>query len=244
MTGKQFADYVRWRTRTNTATFSNTDLILSANVQLEILSRIVMGDDEDTLVMPMHTNLIAGLREYPFPSSILSRIKYIEAKLDGTNYIHLDEFDLNFYEKPTDEENILSRFSNYEHKAFYDLNRKSIVLYSGAITAVEAGLKLWCEVYPAPLDESRIQDAITDLSVDPTTTSHGFPRELHELWARAVIIDYKGSREKPIPLSEKEMSFKADLGMAATDLKHGNKDRFVVAQLPPASDRGDNGQNY
>lgn len=244
MTGKKFVDYIRLMTRTNANTFQNSELLLLANTRLDTLSRFLMDDDEDTLVLPMRTNLIAGLREYPFPLSILSRIKYVEAKFDGTNFIHLNEFDLNQYQRSTDESYILNRFSNVEGHAFYDINRKALWLYSGAITDVELGLKLWVNTYPAPLDESRIADDNTDLSTDPTAVTHGFPRELHELWARGVIIDYKESREKPIPLTETEQNYRNDLQEAIYQLKHGNMDRVVTAQIPPASERGDNGQNY
>ena len=87
-------------------------------------------------------------------------------------------------------------------------------------------------------------DGVTDMSIDPSTTTHGIPRELHELWARGVIIDYKGSREKPIPLSEQELSYRVDLEKAIETLKQGNLDREVIGALPPASDRGNEGFDY
>lgn len=244
MTGAEFAAYIRYRTRTNSTTLTDAEIILLGNVHLAELSKALMGADEDTLIMPMTTNLQADLREYPFPTSILSRIKYVEAKLDGTTFIHLNEFDLNQYQKTTDETTILSLFSNEEGRAAYDIERKALIIYSGAITDVISGLKLWCNVYPAPLDVSRIADLTTGLEVDPTTTSHGFPKELHKLWATSVIIDYKQSREKPIPLNEQELRYDVDLQEAIVALRHGNLDRVVIAQIPPASDRGNNGLNY
>lgn len=244
MTGKQFVDYIRLKTRTNTTTFSDNDILLLANIRLETLSREILGTDEDVLVVPMKTNLVAGLREYPFPQSILSRIKYVEAKLDGTKFIYLTEMDLSKYKRTTDEATILSTFSNEEGHAFYDISRKSLWLYCGVISSVQLGLKLWCNTYPARLDSSRIADTTTDLSVDPTVTSHGFPREFHELWARGVIIDWKQSREKPIPLSETELNYALDVHKAKTDMRNANLDRTFTASVPPASTRGNNGANY
>jgi hypothetical protein len=244
MTGYEFVEYIRFKTRTNSTTFTDLEIIALANVKLDVIAREVLKTDEDIFVLPMTTNLIAGLREYPFPSSILSRIKYVEAKLDGTHYIPIHEFDLNALNKPTDETNILSHFGNEEGRALFDINRKSIVLYSGVITDVASGLKLWCNIYPAPLNLTRISDPVTDLSVDPTTTTSGFPRELHELWARSIIIDYKQSREKPIPLTDTEMSYKIDLTTAILSLKPSNMDRKVYATIPPACDRGNNGMDY
>jgi hypothetical protein len=247
MTGYDFIQYVRLKTRTNPTTFTDLDIILLANVRLETLSKALLGVGEDTLILPMTTNLIAGLREYPFPSSILSNIKYVEAKLDGTNYVPLHEVDLNQMGIATDETSILNNFSNDKGHAAFDINRKAIVIYSGAIVNVVAGLKLWCNIYPAPLNVSRIVDPVTDLSVDPTTTTHGFPRELHELWARGVVIDYKQSREKPIPLTETELNYKNDLRETVNQLKPTNTDREIFANPPAAgaglAGRWNNGQD-
>ena len=70
------------------------------------------------------------------------------------------------------------------------------------------------------------------MSVDPSTTTHGVPRVLHEIWARGVAIDYKESREKPIPLTEREQSYNNDLDEAIALLKMGNKDREIISQVP------------
>lgn len=245
MTGAEFAALIRYKTRTDAYTLSNADIVLLANARLEMMARGIMGADEDTLVLPHSTNLIAGRRNYPFPNSILSRIKYVEAKFSSSgDYIHLAELDLHQYGRPTDEDTILSLFTNDEGSPRYDIYRKQLVIYSGTIVAITNGLKLWCNTYPRKLAVSNLLDAETDLSEDPSATEHGFPQELHELWARGVGIDYKESREKPIPLTEKELSWRVDYMEAIVDLKHGNLDREVVASVPPASDRGNNGLEY
>ena len=76
------------------------------------------------------------------------------------------------------------------------------------------------------------------MSQDPSTTTHGIPRELHEIWARGIIIDWKSSREKPIPLTEKELSYKVDKITAINSLKPQNLDRNVVASVPGVSNQG------
>ena len=86
--------------------------------------------------------------------------------------------------------------------------------------------------------------ATNDMSQDPSTTTHGIPRELHEIWARGVIIDWKSSREKPIPLSEKEQVYGIDLVKAINSLKPQNLDRNFTFQLPSASTIGNNGFDY
>ena len=244
MTGKEFVDLVRLYTRTNSTTLSNADLILLANARLEELARSVLKADEDVLTLPMTTNLIAGRREYPLPVGLLSRIKYVEICFDGTNWVHLDEFDLNKYRRTSDESTILANFSNEKGHCFYDIDRKSLWIYSGTITAIVGGMKLWCNTYMAKLDNNRIADNSTDLSTDPTSVTHGVPRELHEIWARGVSIDWKSTRQKPIPLTERELNYKVDLQDCVMTMQHGNYDRSVYASIPPASDRGNNGANY
>jgi len=243
MTGKEFTDLIRYKTRTDSTTLTDAEIVLLGNSRLETMARGIMGTDEDILVLPHTTSLLLGIREYPFPVTLLSRIKYVEAKLDGTNWTTLSEFDLNQYNKPTSEDDILANFSNDEGRARYDIDRKSLWLYCGAIIAVTGGLKLWCNTYPAKLTTAKLADAVTDLSEDPSTTTHGFPQELHELWSRGVIIDFKESREKSIPLSEKELSWRVDYLEATQDLKRGDTSREVIASMPTAQSRWNNGQD-
>jgi hypothetical protein len=245
MTGAEFAAYIRYMTRTDAYTLSDADIVLLANARMETMARGIMGADEDTLVLPHTTNLLAGVRNYPFPNSILSRIKYVEAKFSASReFVTLTELDVNNYGRPTDEATIVSLFTNDEGSPRYDIYRKQLMIYSGTIIAVTAGLKLWCNTYPKKIEAATLLDAITDLSEDPTATEHGFPQELHELWARGVSIDYKQSREKPIPLSEKELSWRVDYMEAIVDLKHGNLDREVFASVPGPETRGNNGLEY
>lgn len=248
MTGLDFASYIRFKTRTNSTTFTTTEIILLANVVIEELAPQILEAQEDILLIPHTTNLIATggdavKRLYPFPTTILARIKRVEAKFDGTNWINLTEFDINQYHKPSDETSILAQFSNAEGKAKYDIGRKALRIFSGEITAVAAGLKLWLNTYPAKLQPFQLEDNV-DLSIALSSTTHGMPQEFHELWARRVGILYKASREKPIPLDEQELKYELDLKEAIITLRHGNDDREVFAPLPPASDRGNHGQNY
>jgi hypothetical protein len=188
-----------------------------------------MKTDEDILLIPQTTSLEENQRDYPFPSDILSRIKRVEAKLDGTNWIKLSEIDITHLSVPTDETNITYQFANLEGQAFYDLLRKSIYIYSGTITNVTDGLKLWCDTWPTEISSLA---STTDMSIDPSTTTHGIPRSMHEIWARGVIIDWKQSREKPIALNEHEQNYEYDLLKAIETLKHGNLDREVIGHIP------------
>lgn len=246
MTPAKFASYVRKKTRTNSTTFPDPDILIYMEVRQDELAQDIMKADEDILLIPQYANLVASTtvanREYPLPQDMLANIKRVEAKLDGTEYIKLEEIDSSKIK--TDiltESEVVENFSNEYGKAFFDLTRKSLVIYSGTITATEAGLKIFVNTWPEPIADLA---ATNDMSQDPSTTTHGIPRELHEIWARGVIIDYKESREKPIPLTQRELNYKIDKMTAIKSLQPQNTDRDIVAEIPPASDRGNNGQDY
>lgn len=232
MTPVQFAAYVRLKTRTNSNTFPDADIITLMAVRQDEIAQAILKTDEDIFLIPETRDLVSSAtqRDYSFPSNILSRIKRVEAKLDGTNWIKLTETDITKLDIPiSTEADITNVFSNEEGNAFYDIVRKSLYILSGSISAVTGGLKLWCNTYPASI--TSLADT-TDMSVDPSTTTHGMPRELHKIWATGVIIDYKESREKPIPLAEREKNYEYDLQKAIETLKHGNLDREVLGDVP------------
>lgn len=230
MTPAKLASYVRLKTRTNTSTLSNADLITLANKVKDDLVLAALDADEDIFLLPTYLNLVANQREYPVHSDILSRIKRVEAKLDASNYIKLYEFDLPQHQYSiSTEADIVAHFNNQEGGAFYDIMRKSIWIYSGTITAVTDGLKIWLNTFPLDLSS---MTSTTDMSEDPTTTTHGIPRELHNVLATGVIIEYKESREKPIPLNEREQNYSNDVKKAIQSLKRGNYDREVIGLIP------------
>lgn len=251
MTPKKFAAYVRWKTRTNDATFTDADMLVSMEFQQEEIIKSILDADEDTFLVPQTDDLVASTitaREYPQPSDILSRMKRVEAKLDGTTWVTLAEIDLTELSNPLSTEDLItSTFNNSQvsksnsNGARFDIIRKSLMIYSATITATTDGLKIWCNTWPAVVTDLALT---TDMSVDPSTTTHGMPRVMHKSWAIAVIVDYKESREKPIPLSERESRNEYYLQKAVKSLRQGNLDRDVTGNLPPASEMGNNGADY
>lgn len=235
MTSKQFADYIRYKTKTNSSTFTDAEILVLANVIKDDIAKEIVKCNEDIFGMEFLRNLEANKREYSMPTDILNNIKGVEAKIDGTNWYWLTEFDLNTYRRPTNESNIILDFA--DKNPMFDIFRKALWIYSGdAIIDVIEGLKLWAIIYPA--DISSLSDT-TDMSVDPSTTSAGFPRQFHRLWATGVIIDYKESKEKPIPLSGKELTWDKDMEEALNAIKGMNLDRSDIASIPD-----DDGQDY
>ena len=242
MTPAEFTTFVRYKTRTNSTTLSDSDILALMKIRQDEIAREILKAREDILLIPQYADLVAGYREYPLPSDIIASYKRVEAKLDGTNWLKLTEIDLTQISFPiSTEADIVARFANLEDECFYDQRRNAIYIYSGTITDVSDGLRVWCNTYPAPITDLT---STTDMSIDPSTTTHGIPRELHELWARGVIIDYKESREKPIPLNEREIKYVYDLHEAVATMKNANQDREVRGLLPPASTRGNDGSDY
>lgn len=239
MTGANFASYLRLITRTNSTTLPNSEIVLMANVVKDDLAKEIIKADEDFFGGIAERDLVASsltditAREYSLPEKII-KIKKVEAKLNGTDWIPLNEFNINQFKRTTNEEEILNRFGNNEGEAFYDIFRKSLWIYSGAITATTLGLKLWQIVFPADITTDTLA-LTTDLSLDPSTTSSGIPRQFHELWARKCSIIYKSNREKPIPLTQSEQNVDKDMELAMSSVRNSNLDRENAAELPDDS---------
>ena len=115
------------------------------------------------------------------------------------------------------------------------------LLNDSAITAVTNGLVIVANVYPEDLTTTDLAGSY-DLSVpqDPNKeTKHAMPRAAHKVWATMVIIDYKQSKEKPIPLTEQESRIDLMQNEMYDALKFRNRDRTLVPSMP-----SDTGQDY
>lgn len=237
MTPVQFAKYIRLKTKTNAGTFSDEDILTYANIIKDDLAKEITKVNEDYFGIELLRTLKVGVRNYAFPSYILNQIKYVQAKLDGTDWKKLTEFDINTYGRTTDEDSIRANWAGKEPS--FDIFGGELIIYNDSpIIDVADGLKLWSIVYPADL--ANLTDT-KDMSSNPTLTTFGMPRQFHYVWATKVIIEYKNSKEKPIPLTEKEQNVQVDLQLALNSLKNMNLDRAIVANIP---DRSNNGQDY
>lgn len=231
-----FCRLVRLKTRTNTTTFPNADIVIYFNTFKDEFAELICNANEDYFGLDLVANLVADQREYPLPTDFI-QIKKIEAVLDGIKQVQLDEVDYNIDEFITTEEAIRSRFQTGNPK--YELFRQSIFILSGLpIINVTGGLKAKLIVYPADVDEAKLSST-DDMSVMPSSTTFGLPRGFHELLARRLAIEWKNSRDKPIPLSAKEANFERDMYAALDKITNPNLDRSVTAKLPY-----DDGEDY
>lgn len=218
----------------DTSNLPDTRILLLANVFKDEISKDINKANADIFGTIFTRDLEANRREYAMPDEILSNIKTVEVKLDGSNQLRLTQFDLNSDKRPTNEANILLNFAN---RPKFDIYRRALWIYSGeAIKKVVGGLILRAIIYPA--DFTDLTDE-TDMAVDPSETTFGFPRQFHELLARRVSIAYKTGLDKPRPLSEKEKLYEADLAKAVGSISNQDLDSSVIMKVPT-----NNGQQY
>lgn len=224
-----FASLVRKKTRTNSTTFTDADLLLYANTFKDEIAEMLSKEvGEDIFGLRLTRDLVANQREYDLPADVMARIKYIEAKLDGTNWVTMHETDLHEYGKTTDESTIIEAYQGKD--AQFDLwDHSFFILSADAIISVTDGLKLWAILFPADFTDLT---STTDMSTNPSTTSHGFPRQFHELLARRISIEWKSNRDKPLPLSEQEQNYDKDLRDKIGSMKDANLDRSTEASIP------------
>lgn len=236
MTPAQFASYIRDKTKTNKSTLPDEKILLYANIIKDDIAKEITKANEDYFGMKFYRNLEAGKRSYSFPSDVLNNIKYVQAKLNGTDWKVLTQFDVNTYKRPTNESEIRANWAGKDPE--FDIFGGSLEVYSDdAIIDVTDGLELWAMVYPADLTSL---SGTTDMSVPPNNISFGMPRQFHFVWATKVIIEYKNSKEKPIPLTEQEGKVDVDLQLAINALKGQDLNRSITATLP---DYYNNGQD-
>lgn len=232
----QWATLVRYYTKTNATTFTDADILVLANIfKDDIAGQISSRVGEDYFGLRFVRDLVLDTREYELPAEVMGHIKYLEAKLDGVNWVRVNEIDLPDYKRTSDETTIRGMFSTIG--ARFDMWDQSIFLLTGnQIIDVFEGLKLWAIIFPANF--LSLLSGV-DMSTPPDDFSHGFPRQFHELLARRVSIAFKSSKDKPIPLSEKEKLYELDLADAISSLKDKNLDRVTLPSMPR-----DTGEDY
>lgn len=237
MNGKELSDLVHEYTGTDSVVLTPAEIVMLGNTVLTKLSGAVRRKNEDKFTLPAFTDLKlssgsdVNRREYPLDVSA-KQISSAAAMFNGTDWVKLTEDaslkDLIGY----DEDYITSHFSNDEDSAKFCLVRDSIWIFSGSIVAVTSGLKIMMTTAAAKLTTTILADESVDLSVDPSTTTFGMPEALHELWARAISIRWKLTRDKPIALTPFEKEYATDLKVELGNLTNPNLSRVVNGRLP------------
>jgi len=242
MTATTLAALIRYKTKTNSTTFSDADMLELVNIFKDEISSMIVERNNGMFLIPTTFDLIASStsREYAFPSDTLNRIHKLEIKFASGDSRFPSRY-LKDYRGSETESEIVKQFSNAPERFAHLIRRRALLILSGTIVAVTDGGRLWYHAYPVTLANLT---ATVDLDLDPTTTTFGFPRQFHELLARRVSIERKGSQPKPIPLSPKERTYDADLKIQLDAIAHVDNSAEIIGNELPLRETGHNGFNY
>ena len=239
MQGTTFAEYIREQTKTDSVTFTDAKLLTFAlKVQEELAADIVAEVDENYFDMELTRDLEAGERGYTFANDILKHQKYIAAKLNGTDWTYLDEAFFSEFTTPMRENSYIKEKYAGKKAQFYISGRELFILSDSDIIAVTGGLKMVADIYPEAITADDLAST-SDLSIPSSDTAHRLPRQVHPHWATKIIIEWKQSRDKPIPLTQQEQRVDLDLESVYKRLARRNQVRSFQSTVPE-----DDGQDY
>lgn len=241
MTTTELATIVRYKTKTNSTTFTDAQLFLLANIFKNEISSQIVERNAGFFLVPTVFDLVASStsREYALPDDTLNRIHKVEIKFASGDSRYPATYIKDYHGSET-ESDIVAQYSNSEGGFAYTIRRRAIFLLSGTVVAVTGGMRLWYHAYPADLTSG----GATDMSVDPSTTTFGFPRQFHELLARRISIEFKGSQPKPIPLNRHELNYENDLQIQLNAISHVDNSGEILGHGLSAQETGNDGWNY
>lgn len=239
MTRLQLKNYVRNKLGITTDDWSDANMLVTANLKMGEICEKITESYQGYFGVYSDFNLVASdtaeKREYPLPDDILNNLYRLELKLDGTNWQTIKRTNLIPGKDFVFQESWIR--SNYSIPK-YTVFRNSLFILSTEIKAVNGGGRLWYINYPADLPD--LTNNTIDMSVatdSSVSVPCGFPRQFHELLARAMIIEYKGMNN--LPLTDREPMFDLDLEEKIKRLRHQDLDEIIRAGVP---DEGDGSQ--
>ena len=234
MTGTELAALIRYKTNTNSTTFTDADMLpLVVTFKDEIASMIVERNAGFFLI-PSTFDLVLDRREYGFGDDLLNRVHKMEIKFASGDSRFPAIYIKDYHGSETESE-ITKAFTNVENEFAYTIRRRAVFILSGSIVAVTKGGRLWSHIYPAEPSLS----GSTGLEVDPTTKSFGFPRQFHELLARRVSMERNDKNTKPMTKLELryDSDLKIQLDAIATIVNQGE----IIGELPKSEDLHNDG---
>lgn len=201
MSPAQLATLVRRKTHTTTTTYSNADLLSDANIYIDEIASAIQLKRPDVWHFPATLDLVANQREYALPITLNGQ-ETVEMKLED-EYVYATPLK----QRPKFalvEDNITAYYTNAN--PHYFIRRDSLYVLSGTITNVTAGIKITYNKAPAPLTDITSTD---DMSIHPSTTTLGFPKEFHDLLARRLTLHYKNINS--IELNQEDLTYEQEL---------------------------------
>lgn len=206
MTPLVLATSIRKKTRTDTTSYTDATMLTDVNELKDEIAGLIQEKRPEFFNLETLQNLVLNTREYDFPTGVMNNIVRVELKFTSTgDYVPANPVDFKDVSVALQESKIVEEYDNDEPRYF--VRNQGIYILSGAIIAVTSGIRITVNSFPADL--ANMTGNTTDISVKPSSITHGFPREFHEILARRVAIDYKDRNE--IALSSREHKYKEDL---------------------------------
>lgn len=246
MTPLNFASKIRKDTKQTTTSLTDSDILLLANPIKDSLSDLIAQRDigGNYFVIPTLLNLTASQREYALPDDVLDHIYSLEIAFTNTlnsfseiQYILSNHDDFRKWGVSRIEANIQAHYGNSRGNVAHEIQRRSIYILSGAIDAttlgsstITSGIRIRYRSYAADL--TALTDNTTDMSVDPSTTSLGFPRQFHELWARACAIEWKAQHPGAVPQTSLEANYANDLELKLQAMNTPDLSDETIGRIP------------
>jgi hypothetical protein len=241
MTPLEYGNLIRSGLKMTSVTLTGDEIVNRTNEVLPIVEEKINDRDNlgrNILGVIGYADFEDGEREYPFPPDLLNKIIGVEVKLSATeDWIPLESFDLNNYNRTTDEATIISQF---KAKPQYDIYRESLWIYSDTITNVaegNQGLKLWY------LGEFKRLANVTEASVhmetaptgeaDEQNFKRGIPKSIQYWLVRYIRKEIK--EENEIALTEYETNIWSHLDEIISKLNPIDTKQTVEFNTPDLS---------
>lgn len=203
------------------------------------ISSLIVERNQGYFQVPTPFDLVKDQREYGFPDDMLNRMHKLEIKFDSSES-RFPARNINDYHGSETESEIVKRYSNAENGFGYYIRRRAVFILSGAIVAVTDGGRLLYNAYPADVSLT----GNTDMAVDPSTTTFGFPQQFHDVLARKVSSRWKGSQPTPRALNKAEANVDNDMQTQLNAIAHIDESEETIGLNMPSQDLGNDGYNY
>lgn len=231
MNGINFSSLFRKRTGQDTTTLPVADILLYMNTEKDEIASKVKRVDEGYFGTEYKCDLEAGTRNYVLPATLLEKLQWISAKLDGTNEKTLYETEMPLGTGSLSNDYIKSNMAGRE-PGFKVFGGEVWILSDSDIINVTAGLVLYGYDYP---DDA----ASADLASSDDLSQKFLPRALHKVWLDRCVSQYK--TDNKIQLAKQDDAQYLDIRLKETidTLLDLNNDRDFIPTAPQ-----DDGQDY
>lgn len=237
-------------------------LLLLNDVKNDLAEQISTRDIKGNyFIFPTPTlyTLTASTRIYAMPATLLNHIYSVEIAFSSTTdsfgqlkYVLAFPDDYRRLGLAWTEANIQANYTNGGGSLWidangtttgqvvgpnYEIRGNQLYILSGDISSttlggstVANGIRLTYRQFP--VDLAALTDDTTDLSVNPSSTTFGFPTQFHELWARKASIDWKAEHPGAVPPSALDASYAADLEAKLSGMENNDLSGEIIGRLP------------